>query len=105
MGYIYLIHQEETDFWKIGRTKKPLERIKKHRNSNVGTLGYTALFEVENDVAAERVLFRMLKDYRHDQREFFELPIDELRKIEKRIIGIKTVYYSQKFLDIIKEEN
>jgi hypothetical protein len=103
MGYIYLIHQEDTDYWKIGRTKKPLDRIKKHRNSNISTAGYTAIFEVEDDVLSETVLFRRLNKYRYDDREFFELPIDELKDLEKNIIGIKTVFYSEKFLSIIKE--
>ena len=105
MGYIYFIHQEDTNYWKIGRTKKPQDRIRKHRTSNVNITGYTAIFEVENDVLSESILKRLLKKYRFDNREFFELPIDELRGIEKKILGIKKAFYSQKFMDIIKEEN
>jgi hypothetical protein len=101
MGYIYFIHQEGTDLWKVGRTKKPLDRIKKHKNSNVNTVGYTMLFEVNDDVLAETFLLRKWKDYRHDEREFFELPLEELKDLEKKIIGVKKSYYSEYFLKII----
>ena len=104
MGYIYFIHQEGTDLWKVGRTKKPLERIKKHKNSNVNTKGYTMLFEVNDDILSERCLFREWKDYRHDEREFFELPLDELNNLEQKIIGVKKSYYSFEYYKMIKGE-
>jgi hypothetical protein len=102
MGYIYFIHQEGTDLWKVGRTKKPKERLKKHKNSNVNTLGYTLLFEVEDDVLSETVLLRKWKDYRYDNREFFELPLEELKNLEDKIIGVKKSYYSIDFLKLIE---
>ena len=101
MGYIYFIHQEGTDLWKVGRTKKPLDRIKKHKNSNVNTKGYTMLFEVNDDVLAETFLFRKWENYRHDEREFFELPIDELQNLEQKIIGVKTSFYSHDYYKLI----
>lgn len=104
MGYIYFIHQENTDYWKIGRTKKPADRLRKHRTSNFNITGFTALFEVENDVASERFLMKNLEKYRLDDREFFELPIDELKSIENKILGIKNIFYSQKFLSIINDQ-
>jgi len=106
MGYIYFIHQEGTDLWKVGRTKKPIDRIKKHKNSNVNTKGYTMIFEVEDDILSERQLFRKWKDYRHDEREFFELPLDELKNVENLIIGLKKSFYSYDYYQMIKgEEN
>lgn len=105
MGYIYFILQEGTDLWKIGRTKKPLDRIKKHRNSNVNTIGYTAIFEVQDDVLSEKLLFRKWEHYRHDEREFFELPLEELQDLEQKIVGVKKSYYSEYFLNIIKSIN
>ena len=104
MGYIYFIHQEGTDLWKVGRTKKPLQRIKKHKNSNVNTKGYTLLFEVQDDVLSERCLFLAWKDYLHDEREFFELPLDELKNLEHKIIGVKKSYYSFEYYKLIKGE-
>jgi hypothetical protein len=104
MGYIYFIHQEGTDLWKVGRTKKPLDRIKKHKNSNVNTKGYTMLFEVSDDILSERCLFRAWKNYRHDEREFFELPLDELNNLEQKIIGVKKSYYSFEYYKMIKGE-
>ena len=103
MGYIYFIHQEDTNYWKIGRTKKPQDRIRKHRTSNVNITGYTAIFEVEDDVLSESILKRLLKKYRFDNREFFELPIEELKTIETKIIGIKQAFYSEKFFSIVSE--
>lgn len=101
MGYIYFIHQEGTDLWKVGRTKKPKDRIKKHKNSNVNTKGYTMIFEVENDIFAERHLFRRWEVYRHDEREFFELPLDELKDLEQKIIGVKNSFYSYDYYKLI----
>lgn len=101
MGYIYFIHQEGTDLWKVGRTKKPIDRIKKHKNSNVNTKGYTMIFEVENDVLSERQLFRKWEAYRHDEREFFELPLEELKDLEQKIIGVKTSFYSHDYYKLI----
>jgi hypothetical protein len=105
MGYIYFIHQEGTDLWKVGRTKKPIDRIKKHKNSNVNTKGYTMLFEVNDDVLAETFLMRKWKDYRHDEREFFELPLSELKNVEAKLIGLKKSYYSYDYYKLIQGED
>lgn len=101
MGYIYFIHQEGTDLWKVGRTKKPLDRIKKHKNSNVNTKGYTMLFEVNDDVLAETFLLKKWHNYRYDEREFFELPLEELKDLENKIIGVKTSFYSHDYYKLI----
>lgn len=104
MGYIYFIHQEGTDLWKVGRTKKPKDRIKKHKNSNVNTKGYTIIFEVKDDVLAEKFLFRRWEAYRHDEREFFELPLEELTHLEQKILGVEKSYYSYDYYKLIKGE-
>lgn len=100
-GYIYLIWTN-TDYFKIGRTKNPEKRLKAHRTSNHLIEGFTALFYVEDMYIAETRLKHRFQDYMTDSREWYELPVEELKYLENTIIGLKKSYLTEQFLNFIK---
>jgi hypothetical protein len=100
-GYIYLIWTG-TDHFKIGRTNNPEKRLKAHRTSNHLVEGFTALFYVDDMYLAETSLKHKFQDYMTDSREWYELPIDELKNLEKSVIGLKKSYLTEQFLNFLK---
>jgi predicted GIY-YIG superfamily endonuclease len=102
-GFVYLIWTG-TNYFKIGRTNNPEKRIKAHRTSNNLIEGYTAIFYVEDMYMAETVLKRKFEKYMADSREWYELPIHELKELEKNIIGLKKSYLTEQFNNFLKFE-
>lgn len=102
-GYIYVIWTG-SNFFKIGRTINPQKRIKAHRTSNNLIEGYTAVFYVNDMYIAETTLKRKFEKYMADNREWYELPIEELKQLEKNIIGLKKSYLTEQFNEFLKLE-
>ena len=100
-GFVYLIWTG-TNYFKIGRTNNPEKRMKAHRTSNNLIEGYTAIFYVEDMYMAETLLKRKFEKYMADSREWYELPIEELKTLEKNIIGIKKSYLTEQFNEFLK---
>jgi hypothetical protein len=97
--YIYILYEGDNIF-KIGRTSQIDKRLNAYKTHNSQIEGYIAVFEVGDSKLAEKSLHRQFEDYRV-RNEFFELPIDELKNLESRIIGLKTSYLSKTYLDFI----
>ena len=49
---------------------------------------------------AEKHLHRVYNDYRVNN-EFFELPLEQLKDLENRVIGLKTSHLSQLYFELI----
>ena len=95
-GWLYILSsKDEPDILKIGRTTRSVEDRVKEINSATGVLvpySARAVFQVENTIAAENLVFNLLNDYRIRQdREFFEIPFSEAaKKIEEKIFPLLT---------------
>ena len=93
-GYLYVLHNEcykyyGKDFFKLGRTKDPKQRMNGYRTPFVdkSEFLYVSTERFDNSIAAEHILFSILKSYRiHPKREFFncsvQLAIDTIKTIE-----------------------
>ncbi len=93
-GYLYILHNEcykyyGKEFFKLGRTKDPKQRMNGYRTPFVDKSKFLYVSETNFDdsVAAEHILFSILKPYRiHPKREFFncslQLAIDTIKTIE-----------------------
>lgn len=95
--YVYILY-EGNNIFKIGRTSKIHDRLNSYKTHNSQIEGYLAVFEVSDSKMAEKHLHRVYEDYRV-KNEFFELPIDKLKELETRIIGLKTSYISKQYID------
>jgi len=95
--YIYILY-EGNDIFKIGRTSHIKTRLNSYKTHNSQIEGYLAVFEVSDSKLAEKHLHRVYEDYRI-KNEFFELPVDKLKELETRIIGLKKSYISKKYID------
>jgi hypothetical protein len=102
-GYIYLIWTG-TDHFKIGRTNNPNKRLKAHRTSNHLVEGFTALFYVDDMYLAETLLKHRFQDYMTDTREWYELPIEELKNLEKNIVGLRKSYLTEQFMSFFETD-
>lgn len=100
--YIYLIY-EGNNIFKIGRTSHIKKRLNAYKTHNSQVEGYIAVFEVRNSKIAERYLHNIYDKYKVSS-EFFELPIEELVKLESKVIGLKTSYISKQYLDFTNLE-
>ncbi len=91
-GYIYVLHNKTYNYhgeniYKIGCSKKPSVRLLDYSTSYVeqSTLEYIST-RFDNKLKAEKHLFGLLKNYRlKSNREFFQLPLDEIIKTIKTI--------------------
>ena len=91
-GYIYVLHNKTYNYhgeniYKIGCSKKPSVRLLDYSTSYVeqSTLEYIST-RFDNKLKAEKHLFELLKNYRlKSNREFFQLPLDEIIKTIKTI--------------------
>ena len=85
-GWLYVLStKDEPDILKIGRTTRSVEDRVKEINSATGVLvpySARAVFQVEDTIAAENLVFNLLSDHRIRQdREFFQIPFSEAAKI------------------------
>ena len=96
--YIYILY-EGNDIFKIGRTSNIHNRLNSYKTHNSNIKGYLAVFEVSDSKLAEKHLHRIYEKYR-TTHEFFELPLEELKDLENRIIGLKTSHISQSYLEL-----
>ena len=95
-GYIYVLHNNTYNYhgeniYKIGCSKKPSIRLLDYSTSYVeqSTLKYIST-QFDNKLNAEKHLFELLKNYRlKSNREFFQLPLDEIIKTIKTIEDYK----------------
>lgn len=93
-GYLYILHNEcykyyGKDFFKLGRTKDPRQRMNGYRTPFVdkSKFLYVSATIFEDSIAAEFILFSILNSYRiHPKREFFncsvQLAVDAIQMIE-----------------------
>jgi hypothetical protein len=95
--YVYLLY-EGNDIFKIGRTSNIHNRLKPYKTHSSNIEGYLAIFEVKDSKLSESRLHYFYKDYKKNG-EFFELPIDELRIMESKIVGLKKSYLSQQYIE------
>jgi predicted GIY-YIG superfamily endonuclease len=97
--YIYIIYEGD-DRFKIGRSNNIHKRIESYKTHNSQIEGYLAVFEVKDSKLSEKALHRRYEPYRIN-REFFELPLEELKSLEDKIIGLKKSYLSGQYLEFI----
>lgn len=74
-GYVYIINQLKTDFYKIGITKNADRRIKQLQTGNPIQLEYKKVFKYsgrEKIYRVEKKIHNWLKPYKH-QSEWFRL--------------------------------
>ena len=89
-GYLYVMHNEcytsyDKDFYKCGRTCNLEQRMNSYQTpfKEKSIYMYTSQ-PFDNCIAAEYVLFCMLKKYRvHPKREFFICPLETIIKTIK----------------------
>ena len=85
-GIIYILHNEEQghDVFKVGKSSRQVEERLKELNSDTSLIGQFICKDnfLVNDIdSAERKSHDALTEYRvQDNREFFKLDYDELRK-------------------------
>ena len=96
--YVYILY-EGNDIFKIGRTSNIQNRLKSYKTHNSNVNGYLAVFEVSDSKLAEKHLHRVYNDYRVNN-EFFELPLEQLKDLENRVIGLKTSHLSQLYFEL-----
>jgi hypothetical protein len=85
-GYLYVIYNDcyqhyGKDFYKLGRTKNPIQRMSGYRTPFIDKSNYLYVSErsFKDSVAAEYVLFCILKKFRvHPKREFFNYKLDNI---------------------------
>lgn len=93
-GWLYILsRKDEPDILKIGMTTRSVTERVKEINSATGVLRpYSAreVYEVENAKEAEKLVFKLLADYRiREDREFFQIPFREADKmIQAEIFAI-----------------
>ena len=96
IGWVYILsRKDEPDILKIGITTRSVTERVKEINSASGVLRpYSArsVYEVENAKEAEKIVFKLLADYRiREDREFFQIPFAEAaKKIEAEIFALLT---------------
>jgi len=72
MGYVYLIHMIDTNFYKIGITKRDVDvRMKELKTGNPIPLKLVGVYESENYNHVETWLHRKFK-YKRQEGEWFE---------------------------------
>ena len=93
-GWLYILsRKDEPDILKIGMTTRSVTERVKEINSATGVLRpYSArsVYEVENATEAEKLVFKLLADYRiREDREFFQIPFAEaVKMIEAEIFAL-----------------
>ena len=85
-GWLYILsRKDEPDILKVGMTTRSVTERVKEINSATGVLRpYSAreVYEVENAKEAEKLVFKLLADYRiREDREFFQIPFAEADKM------------------------
>lgn len=106
-GYLYILHNEcykyyGKEFFKLGRTKDPKQRMNGYRTPFVdkSKFLYISTTNFEDSIAAEHILFSILKSYRiHPKREFFncslQLAIDTIQTLESLPSDEMSVIYNK----------
>jgi hypothetical protein len=92
MGFIYLINMGNTDLYKIGVTKKPIEKRKKAlQTANPLKLSITHFYETDIYHKVEKVLHRnwnykkyIEEDFENLSGEWFKLNSEDLRNFADR---------------------
>jgi hypothetical protein len=85
-GYLYIMYNDcyehyGTNFYKLGRSKNPEQRMSGYRTPFIDKSKYLYVSErsFKDSVAAEYVLFCLLKKFRvHPKREFFNYKLDSI---------------------------
>jgi hypothetical protein len=92
-GYLYVFYNEsflksyDENVYKLGRTKNLNNRISTYNTSFIKDSEYLITSRIFKDsIKAETVLFFLLRKNRiRDKREFFQINIEELKKVFERI--------------------
>lgn len=90
--YIYLIKDDKW-FIKIGRSRSPRDRLKKYVTENSGEIILIKIFNVTDDVLAEKELLNYFKDKKH-RSEWFKLNSED----------IESIYLLESFTSLIIDE-
>lgn len=100
-GFIYVLHGKghEPNLFKVGKTvRHPKHRADELFRGNTGVPGpFEVVYKREflNCHKAEDEIHRRLKEYRFRwDREFFEVPLEEIKKVIEQIAGGKPVSWS-----------
>jgi hypothetical protein len=80
-SYIYIVNQEDTEFYKIGVSKiKPYYRLSQLQNGNPYKLSIVHIFKTENPYMTEKAIHKRLDKYRY-QREWFKISKNQVNKV------------------------
>ena len=91
-GYIYLIRQGETNYFKYGRTEDPVDRLSKFRTGNPHKLNMTKR-SVNNMSAAEQELKEEIKKLKDGTAigggtEWFHVPECRVEEVKKKLDNV-----------------
>lgn len=94
MGLVYLIEDVNNNTFKIGVTKKDIEkRLKKLQTGNSTELKVRYLYECEYPFRLETMLHTYYKEYK-ELNEWFGLPKDEVNIFLDKCIEFDNIIYS-----------
>jgi hypothetical protein len=85
-GYIYLL--KDGDYYKIGKAKRPKDRLKTYRTENPRETQIILCEKVSDYTQTEKELLSLFKSKNH-KGEWFKLDSEDIDKIKKYISEVK----------------
>lgn len=78
---VYLIHQEDSDLYKIGVSKRVNKRLKENQTGNGTKLEIIAVFPTEIPYKIENIIHRKWQ-HKRKEGEWFELDYNDVNSFE-----------------------
>ncbi len=107
-GYLYILHndvykQYGCNVYKLGRTVNLKNRMGNYTTPFINKSEYLYVSTLFKDcIKAERILFYLLRKYRiRQQREFFDLPLENIIETIKRLNEFKEITIDKNYTAIV----